>query len=560
MRTTLAMMCGAIVGAPAFAAPMTFDTALDAAASGPSVAARGQAVDAARSSAVTARQLPDPKLELGLKDFPIDGPNAGSFTRDNFTMQTIGVAQAFPSLAKRRAQAGRAATDIGAAEAAKEIEERTVRIATALAWVDLHFAEQRLTLLDRLDAGIAALIATAPARLAAGKARPARALEPRQLAADTGDRRAGLIAEVAKARMGIPAVVAAGDDVLEIAAGQAVILDGGAATLDPAPSAAALATARQRLDALVGHRTAARAAAAEDCRMADGTRIEIFANLGSRADADMAIAAGAEGCGLLRTELLFLDRAQPPDRREQTTQYQAIADALAGRPLIIRTLDVGGDKPVDYLDIPREENPALGLRGIRVGLWRPELLEAQLAAMLQVRGDCRILVPMVASLDELLAVRRMIDRLAPASRVPVGVMIETPAAAVTADALAAHADFFAIGTNDLAQYTLAMDRGNPLLAAQTDALHPAVLRLIAQAVQGAARHRRPVGVCGGLASDLVAAAILIGLGVTELSAVPAVIPELKAQVRRLIMADCEELAERAVAASSAAAVRALLPR
>lgn len=200
MRASLATTMCLIVTTPAFAAPLTFNTALDAASSAPSVAARAGAVDAARSSAIPARQLPDPKLEVGLKDFPVDGPNAGSFMRDNFTMQMIGVAQAFPSLAKRRAQAGRAATDIGAAEAAVDVETRTVRAATALAWIDLHFAERRLALLDRVDAGIAALIRTAPARLAAGKARPSQALEPRQLAADLGDRRATLVAEVAKAR------------------------------------------------------------------------------------------------------------------------------------------------------------------------------------------------------------------------------------------------------------------------------------------------------------------------------------------------------------------------
>lgn len=203
MRTAFAILFCTVRSYPALAAPMTFDAALVAAASGPSVATRRAAVNAATSAAMPARQLPDPKLELGLKDFPVDGPNAGSFTRDNFTMQTIGVAQAFPSLAKRRAQAERAATDIGTAEAAVDVEARTVRIATALAWIDLHFAGRRLSLLDRIDAGIAALIKTAPARMAAGKARPSQALEPRQLAADLGDRRAGLVAEVAKARIAL---------------------------------------------------------------------------------------------------------------------------------------------------------------------------------------------------------------------------------------------------------------------------------------------------------------------------------------------------------------------
>ena len=185
---------------PIGAAPMTFEAALQAATAAPSIAARGGAIDAARAAARPARQLPDPRLELGLRDFPVSGPNAGSLTRDDFTMQTVGVVQAFPNLAKRRAQAGRATTDITAAVAAQTVEARSVRVAAGLAWIDLYFAERRLALLDRLDAEIAALATTAPSRLAAGSARPAQTLEPRVLAADLADRRAGLVAEVAKAR------------------------------------------------------------------------------------------------------------------------------------------------------------------------------------------------------------------------------------------------------------------------------------------------------------------------------------------------------------------------
>ena len=313
-------------------------------------------------------------------------------------------------------------------------------------------------------------------------------------------------------------------------------------------------------------RAAALADADTPCRMADDARIEIFANLGTLADCDAAMAAGAEGCGLLRTELLFLDRDTPPDEDEQVALYQAIADRLEGRPLIIRTLDIGGDKPVRYLPIAPEENPALGLRGIRVGLDRPELLETQLRAILRVGppGQCRILLPMITSLDELMEVRRLADSAAHAigrvDPIQIGVMIETPAAAITADLLAPIADFFAIGTNDLAQYTLAMDRGNPAVAPRVDALHPAVLRMIERAAQAGAAHGRPVGVCGGLASDLTAVPILIGLGVTELSAVPGVIPELKALVRSLTRAACADLAKEALGQSSPGAVRTLAMR
>jgi phosphocarrier protein FPr/phosphocarrier protein len=296
--------------------------------------------------------------------------------------------------------------------------------------------------------------------------------------------------------------------------------------------------------------------------MADGTRIEVFANLGGAGEAAAAVAGGAEGCGLLRTEFLFMDRAEPPGEDEQRRAYQAVAAALEGRPLIVRTLDVGADKPVGYLPLPPQANPALGVRGVRVSLAWPQLLRAQLRAILRVRpaGQVQIMLPMVASLGELRAARAIAAELAAELAValpPIGVMIETPAAAVTADLLAAEADFLSIGTNDLAQYALAMDRTSAELAAQVDALHPAVLRLVRDAVAGAARHGRTVAVCGSLASELAAAPILLGLGVIELSAAPAAIPDLKAALRELTLGQCREIAERAVNCASAAEVRAL---
>jgi phosphoenolpyruvate-protein phosphotransferase len=372
------------------------------------------------------------------------------------------------------------------------------------------------------------------------------------------------VAIIAAAR-NLPMVVALGPDVLALPHGSRVILDADAGTIVRA-DVATEAAARTKMALMAASRAAAQANADAPCYMADGVRIEIFANLGSLADADAAMAAGAEGCGLLRTELLFIDRNTPPDEAEQTMLYEDIADRMGGNPVIIRTLDVGGDKPVRYLTIPPEENPALGLRGIRMGLRYPEMLSAQLRAILRVSptGQCRILVPMIASVAELTEVRRLVDEAAHAigriEPVAIGVMIETPAAAITADLLAASADFFAIGTNDLAQYTLAMDRGNPLVAAQVDALHPAVLRMIEHTTRAAAVHGRPVGVCGGLASDLTAAPILIGLGVTELSAVPGIIPELKAYVRTLTQARCADLAHEALHQLSADAVRALVAR
>jgi phosphoenolpyruvate-protein kinase (PTS system EI component) len=310
-------------------------------------------------------------------------------------------------------------------------------------------------------------------------------------------------------------------------------------------------------------RTEALGRAGEPCRMADGTRIEAFANLGALGDARLAVENGAEGSGLLRTEFLFLERDAAPTVDEQIADYQAIADALDGRPLIVRLLDIGGDKPAPYLPMAPEENPALGLRGIRVGLAHPQILEDQVRAILSVKpaGQCRIMVPMIASLDELRAVRAVVDRVAAeigiGDRVPVGVMIETPAAAVTADLIAAEADFLSVGTNDLTQYTLAMDRGNAAVASGIDGLHPAVLRLIAQTCKGGAVHGRWTGVCGGLASDPLAVPILIGLGVTELSSAPALVPEIKALVATLTMEACRAHAAAALQCGSAADVRSL---
>ena len=288
----------------------------------------------------------------------------------------------------------------------------------------------------------------------------------------------------------------------------------------------------------------------------------MFANLASLEDAKAAVENGAEGCGLLRTEFLFMDRDTPPTEDEQLAAYQAIAEALDGRPLIIRTLDIGADKPAPYLPLPHEENPALGVRGVRVSLAFPELLRSQLRAIVRVRplGQVQVMLPMVAAVAEIRAVRAIFAELAAALGVSLpklGVMVETPAAAVIADLIAAEADFLSIGTNDLAQYALAMDRTSPQLAAQVDAMHPAVLRLAQQAAIGGSRYGRTISVCGGLASELAAAPILIGLGVTELSASPAAVPELKAAIRKLTLAQCRDIAGRALMQTSAAEVRAL---
>jgi phosphoenolpyruvate-protein phosphotransferase len=356
------------------------------------------------------------------------------------------------------------------------------------------------------------------------------------------------------ASMGAPALVAAGPRVLAIEAGAPLVLDADAGILNIAPSEAEFAAAKAAVAERRGRSVAARAAAHEECRTADGVRVPVYANLGALAEAQSAIALGAEGCGLLRTEFLFQDRETPPSEEEQRTQYRAIAEALGGRPLLIRTLDAGGDKPLAFLPLPREENPALGVRALRASLTRPDLLCAQLAAIASA-PPARILLPMVNDAADLDAVRALMrDTNIDA---PVGAMIETPAAALLAEQLARDCHFFSIGANDLAQYALAMDRGHPALAGMIDALHPAVLRLIAQACEGAKRGRRPIGLCGAIASDPLAAPLLIGLGVESLSVAPAAIADVKARLRSVRLEECREAARDALALSNAMEVRAL---
>jgi multiphosphoryl transfer protein len=279
-------------------------------------------------------------------------------------------------------------------------------------------------------------------------------------------------------------------------------------------------------------------------------------------DAAAAVANGAEGCGLLRTEFLFIDRDTAPGEDEQLAAYQGIAAALGPRPLILRLMDVGGDKPLRYLPLPAEENPALGLRGVRTALARPDLMRTQLRAALRVQpaGTLRLLVPMVTDVAEILAVRRVIDELKAEigirERIELGAMIETPAAALMASALIREVDFLSIGSNDLTQYTLAMDRSHPELAGRTDALHPAVLKLVAAAANAGVAAGKTVAVCGGVAADRLAVPILLGLGVRELSVVPVAVPAIKRQIRSLKIDDCRELASRCLDLASPAEVRA----
>ena len=363
--------------------------------------------------------------------------------------------------------------------------------------------------------------------------------------------------------VGLPALAGIDPAALDVPDGTLVILDGHKGSLrlrasvdDVTRIRAAQASAERQRQEDLSH-------AHDPAVTRDGTHVEVLANIGGLADAQGLHTVGGEGVGLLRSEFLFMERTDAPDEDEQAATYTAIARVVGpDRPLIIRTLDVGGDKPLAYLPIPKEDNPFLGERGVRVGLDRPELLRTQLRAILRAStaGRISIMVPMIATLDELRDVKAMLEQEAASlgvAAVPMGIMVEVPAAAVMAAQFAREAAFFSIGTNDLTQYTLAMDRGHPKLAPQVDALNPAVLRLIAQTVDGARRSRRRVGVCGGIASDPRAVPLLLGLGVEELSVTLPAIPAIKARIRTLDMDTCRALAGRALDAESADDVRAL---
>jgi phosphoenolpyruvate-protein phosphotransferase len=363
----------------------------------------------------------------------------------------------------------------------------------------------------------------------------------------------------------IPLVAGIDPAALELPDGTPAIVDGTRGTLRLNPSAAEIARIHQLQQEQARLRRTEQTHAHEPATTRDGHRVEVAANIGGLADAEQAVSLGADAVGLLRSEFLFLHRATPPSEEEQLAVYSDIARVLGrDRKLIIRTLDVGGDKPLPYLPLPREDNPFLGERGVRVQLNRPELLRAQLRAILGASREGRVAVmfPMIALLEEWRAVRAILNEEQRRLGVPsieAGIMVEVTSAALMADHFAREVDFFSIGTNDLTQYTLAMDRGHPRLAPQVDGLSPAALRLMDMSVRAARGHRRWTGVCGGIAGDPQAVPLLVGLGVEELSVNVQAIPTVKAQVRRLTMGECRKLAGLALNCATAAEVRALVP-
>ncbi|MFY5897345.1 phosphoenolpyruvate--protein phosphotransferase [Acinetobacter pittii] len=394
---------------------------------------------------------------------------------------------------------------------------------------------------------------------------------PSDVARLNKDRVAGILTAVGGASahsaivaraLGIPAIVGAGDQVLDIEQKSSLLINGDTGAFILNPNAQQIEQAKQERELQKKIREEAERHSQEPAITLDQHQIEIAANLGKVQATAHAVECGAEAIGLLRTELVFMAHSSAPSEATQEADYRIVLDALAGRPLVVRTLDVGGDKPLPYLPIAEEENPFLGLRGIRLTLRQPELLRQQLIALLKAADDrpLRIMFPMIGRVEEWRAAKAILDEVKatyPCTNLQVGIMIEVPSAALLAPILAQEVDFFSIGTNDLTQYTLAIDRGHPILSAEADGLHPSILQLIDQTVKAAYKYGKWVGICGELAADPKAVPILMGLGVDELSMSPNSIPLVKAQIRTLNYSQAQVLAKRALECDSATAVRQL---
>lgn len=372
--------------------------------------------------------------------------------------------------------------------------------------------------------------------------------------------------------LGLPAVLGVAGLVPGVPTGTPVVVDGLAGRVVVDPSPATLAAYRARQGELRREAAALRRLARLPALSRDGVEAVLQANVELPRDVEAAVEAGAEGVGLLRTEFMFMNRPDIPDEAEQYETLRRIVEGMEGRPVTVRTIDVGGEKLAGALrgEYPDPPNPALGLRAIRLSLREPRLLDAQLAAIVRAaaHGPVRILLPMICTVHEVTAVRQalvaVMRRLRrrrvrlPEEPPPVGVMIEVPGAALAADALARVSDFFAIGTNDLTQYTLAIDRTDERVANLYDPLHPAVLRLIQFACEAAFRARIPVGVCGEVAGDPRFTALLMGLGVRDLSMSPSRLPAVKRRIREMDVLEATRRARVIMDQSDAGRIAALL--
>jgi phosphocarrier protein FPr len=366
--------------------------------------------------------------------------------------------------------------------------------------------------------------------------------------------------------LGIPCVTGLPESLLRLPQGTLAAMNGSEGRVWVRPDAAELARIETDRAEWLRRRAAAAAQSARPAVSRDGLRFLVEANIAGLADAERAAAQGSDGVGVLRTEFLFLGRRSAPSEEEQLEALGQIAAVLRGRPLTVRTLDIGGDKEAPYLALPAEANPYLGIRGVRLCLRRPELFQAQLRAVLRAadRHDVRLLFPMITTLEELEGALAALDQargdlardgVPHRYPVPVGIMVETPSAALRIETFLERVDFASVGTNDLTQYTLAAERGNPALAGYEDALHPAVLALVRQVAVEARRAGRQAAVCGEIAGDPAAVPVLAGLGVGGFSLNPAGIPAVKDTLRRLDAAAASRWAVELLRCRSAAEVR-----
>jgi phosphotransferase system enzyme I (PtsI) len=367
----------------------------------------------------------------------------------------------------------------------------------------------------------------------------------------------------------IPAVVGAADALSTIRTGDTLIVDGLRGEVIVNPNDITIGNARDRGARHLAFAKGLLSARNQPCVTRDGEHVTLRANVELPAEAILALDHGAEGIGLYRTEFIYIDRSTMPTEDEQYELYRAVVEAVAPRSVTLRTFDIGGDKFASSFQLPAEMNPALGLRAVRLALSRPDVFLVQLRAMIRAsaHGALRIMVPMVATIQELREVRKLLSQATVeveaaghphASLIPLGIMIEVPSAVVMADVLAREAEFFSIGTNDLIQYTLAIDRGNRSLAPLASPFHPAILRMVRQVARAAKANDIPVALCGAMASDPLAAVLLVGLGLRELSMEAAAIPEIKETLRRVTAADCERIAEGALALDTADEVEELI--
>jgi phosphoenolpyruvate-protein phosphotransferase (PTS system enzyme I) len=366
--------------------------------------------------------------------------------------------------------------------------------------------------------------------------------------------------------LGIPAIVGIGPWKSELQEGTLVVVDGFTGKMIIEPDKISLNKFKEYSLLYQDSYKKAFEKTHEPAITKDGVRVEVVANIGNIEDAKFAVEYGAEGVGLLRTEFIFLDRVTPPDEDEQVSIYKNIFKVFGHHPVVARTLDIGGDKPAEYLKIPPEMNPFLGLRGTRLALARPEIFRTQLRSLFRASSGCniKIMFPMIGTIQEVREVKQHIANVrgelldegcGDAEKVEIGIMIEIPSAAVMADILAKEVDFFSIGTNDLSQYTLAADRGNSNVATIANALDPAVLRLIHMVVKAAHENNKWVGLCGELAGDSLATPVLLGIGIDEFSMNPRSIPLVKQSIRRFSMSSAREIANHVLQLSSAEDVR-----